>query len=439
MSALAHLSSQLRWKQLQRTARNPAIRKIVTSVFSLSSSRILTLAMAIAVARALGPEGYGNFAFATGLAMLAGQLGGLGWPMLITRMIPKYVHEGDWGRLRGILRSTDAVTLVAMAVIGLAFVGFALLFLDATNPLQTGLFVAAALMVPTGFRLQHRQQAAALGYPATGIFLDEAVTPIFIMIGCLVLMLTSENAIYATFVVGTFVSAMVTRVLCRRWTDPATYRTAPVYEFGNWMHIAIPMITAVATRVVLNRIDAVMIAPLSSTYEVGLYNTAFRVTFLASTLPAMTNGVIRPMLARLNEAGEYRKVAEIMRYYYAFTAVVAFGISAIMFVFAEPILRIAFGAEFVVAAALMQVLAVSQFMGSLAEASSSYLLMCGKERAFGLFSLVGLILTVIANFFLIPRMGAMGAAIASTMTNALFLVVSVTLVARTVRARIAES
>jgi O-antigen/teichoic acid export membrane protein len=124
-----------------------------------------------------------------------------------------------------------------------------------------------------------------------------------------------------------------------------------------------------------------------------------------------------------------------MRYYYLFTALAACLISGFLVVFAEPIIRALFGAEFVAAASVLRLLAVGQVFGALAEASSSYLLMSGKERVFGSLSLVGLAINVLLNVWLIPGLGARGAAIATASTNLLFFVVAAAIVARALKMR----
>jgi O-antigen/teichoic acid export membrane protein len=398
------------------------------------AGRLAAFVMTIVIVRRIGPESYGVFTFATSTVLLAAQLGGLGWPLLVTRMIPKYIQERDWSRLRGLRFSADLVMLVATVLIGTGFAVGGLLFLDRSNPLWMGMLVSAALVIPMGFRLLQRQQLAAINRAAPGIFLDEAVAPLFIVAACLVWGARQDTQIYAVYVFGTYASAMLSRILYRRWAPAEQFKAARVIEFKSWMLISLPMITGIASRVMLDRVDAIMLAPLSTVLQVGLYGAAFRIV-AATNIPIMLNAFVRPRLARLYEGGDHERAAVVMRQYYAFTLLAAGGVSLFLFVFATPIVRIALGEEFLGAVVVMRILAVGQIFGALSEASSSYLLMSGKERAFGLLSVIGLALNVGLNLWLIPRWAAEGAAYATAFTNLLFFVVAGTIALRSLRTR----
>jgi O-antigen/teichoic acid export membrane protein len=396
--------------------------------------RIAALLMTVAIGRRIGPESFGVFAFATSTVLLAAQLGGLGWPMLVIRMIPKYVQEGDWGRLRGLRKSADRVILSSTLAIGIGFASFAALFIGHTDPLFSGMLVAAALILPTGFRLLHRQELAGIDRAAPGIFFDEAMAPLFVLVACLLLGMNRDTEIFAVYVAGTYASALFSRVLYRRWTDRREFTANPTFEFRAWMTVSLPMMTAIASRVMLDRVDSIMLAPLSSVYQVGLYGVAFRIV-VATNVAIMINAIVRPMLARLYESGEHQRAARVMRNYYAFTGLTAVGVGAVLFVFAEPMIRLSLGPEFIEAASVMRVLAIGQIFGAMSEASSSYLLMSGKERIFGSLSLLGLLINIMLNFWLIPTMGAEGTAFATAFTNLMFFAITGMIVARTLRER----
>jgi O-antigen/teichoic acid export membrane protein len=419
---------------LIRAIRQPAASAVMWMMLSAVLGRVAALLMTVVIGRRIGPESYGVFAFATSTVLLAAQLGGLGWPMLVIRMIPKYVQEQDWSRLRGLRKSADRVMLAATLAIGLGFAVFAGLFLDRRDPLFVGMLVAAALIVPTGFRLLHRQELAGIDRAAPGIFFDETMAPLFVLVACLVLGMRQDTEIFAVYVAGTYASAVFSRVLNRRWAHRGEFTAKPTFEFRAWMTVSLPMMTAVASRVMLDRVDSIMLAPLSSVYQVGLYGSAFRIV-VATNVVIMISAIVRPMLARLYEAGEHRRAARVMRNYYLFTGVTAVGMGAALFFLADPIIRLSLGPEFIEAAGVMRILAVGQVFGALAEASSSYLLMCGKERLYGAFSLIGLLMNVLLNFMLIPTMGAEGTALATAFTNLVFFGVSCTIVARALKER----
>ena len=77
----------------------PALRRMSLAMAAGIMGRLGSLALAIVVGRSFGAEDFGAFTFATGLALVVGQLAALGWPALMNRLIPKFREEQDWSAL----------------------------------------------------------------------------------------------------------------------------------------------------------------------------------------------------------------------------------------------------------------------------------------------------------------------------------------------------
>ena len=107
-----------------RWIRSGLARAFAGTLLAGLLSRLLVLAMTIILARQLSPDGYGIFIFATGTAALAAQCAGLGWPALMSRLIPTFRIQENWPALRALLRWGDGVvflgSLAAFILIGIA-------------------------------------------------------------------------------------------------------------------------------------------------------------------------------------------------------------------------------------------------------------------------------------------------------------------------------
>ena len=78
---------------------------------------LLILATAILLARTLGPEGYGIYAFAYALATLIAIPAQMGLPTLVVREVARYQLKEEWGYLKGILRFSNQVVLGLAALL----------------------------------------------------------------------------------------------------------------------------------------------------------------------------------------------------------------------------------------------------------------------------------------------------------------------------------
>ena len=85
----------------------------------------LTLAASILLARGLGPEGYGQYAFIMAVMTMLSLPIGRGLGQLITREVAKYQHAQAWGLLRGLLRRAHQWVFAGSILIILLLAGLA--------------------------------------------------------------------------------------------------------------------------------------------------------------------------------------------------------------------------------------------------------------------------------------------------------------------------
>lgn len=99
----------------------------VGSISIKALSTLTGLLLAIALARVLGIEQFGIYAFCFSLISLLATPAQLGLPNLVTRETAKADASGDWSMMRGIWRWSSGVAGLLSAL--LAAVGIACVFL----------------------------------------------------------------------------------------------------------------------------------------------------------------------------------------------------------------------------------------------------------------------------------------------------------------------
>jgi len=104
--------------------RGRLIRGGLGSLALKLGSTALGFLLAILLARTLGPEGYGVYAFVFAIVSLLAIPTQLGLPQLVVRETAKAQAAEQWGLMRGLWRwSTLAVWLFSSGVLVLAFAG----------------------------------------------------------------------------------------------------------------------------------------------------------------------------------------------------------------------------------------------------------------------------------------------------------------------------
>ena len=379
-------------------------------------ARLAQLGMATILARSFGPDGYGTFTFALGAAILTAQLASHGWPTLMSRYIPQYTNHESWTYLKGLIKAGDIFVFLATSIVALA------IFLIAKSEFvsagfSAGLVLASFLTVPMAFRLLRRQQLASIKKPAMGVTLDELVAPSVVVLSLLLVGYQSINQAFGIYIAASLIGVIVSTIILRRHFSGEFLTTHLEYKLRDWLYSARHMATVVACRVILNRIDVVMLAPLSTFSQVGLYGASFRVTFLIGMIPQIASMIMWPLISELYSSSRFVVLRKTILAYFFVVVATSAVLSFLVFVYSEEIIFLIFGSEFIDADYILKVLSISQFFAAFSSVWSSVLLMTGREGVISKIIFLGLLVAVVLNFWLVPTLGGEGAAIAMLVTN----------------------
>ncbi|WP_186767254.1 flippase [Devosia ginsengisoli] len=375
-------------------------------------SRLLVLVMTIIMARQLSPDGYGVFTFATGTAMLIAQLAGMGWPALMSRLIPVFRIQQNWSALRALIRWGDAVVLMG-SVAAFLIVLAAIFTPGFDQSLQAGLVLTLILIFPASLMVSRRAQLAGARRPAIGIIFAEALPAAAVILVALIGGLASALPAVATFGLAATVSAVLSTYVFRLAVPRETWQARPQGEPRAWMARALPLLLGNSSQQVMHRMDVVMLGPLSSLLEVGYFGAAFRLTYLMTFPQVVLMQVMTPLLSESIAARDEPAMWRHFRMAVIFSLVTVTPVSLLLGVCSEPIVTLIFGHDFLPSAAPLKVLAISQAFAALTIPCAGLLIAAGRGAIFGLINLVAVLANIGLNFVLIPPLGIMGAALAS--------------------------
>lgn len=164
------------------------------------------------------------------------------------------------------------------------------------------------------------------------------------------------------------------------------------------------------------RLDIFMLEAMRGSEAVGQYALAFRITEALLLLAGAVSASAFPRFVELRRSGSdvelARAFARVYRSVVVVGAVVAVGVS-----FSAPLLLPRFLPAYTEAAALIAVLGWSTVFMFANIQTADLLVAVGRTRTVTIVAAVNLGVNVAANLLLIPRYGAMGAAIATVVTE----------------------
>jgi len=159
------------------------------------------------------------------------------------------------------------------------------------------------------------------------------------------------------------------------------------------------------------RIDSVMLGMMRDDMEVGIYNVAYRIMEGGFFIPTIIMIVFFPMLAKRDRFKEiFGKLLFIL-------GGVGLGTSIALYLFSPTLIGFIYGPKFFASIAVLQTLSLvilPVFFGNLITQS---LVALDLNKLYLVVTFLGALLNITINYFIIPPLGAVGAAWATLVTE----------------------
>jgi len=382
-----------RLQSLTRVTSVLLFGRVVGVAFGLINSVVL--------ARALGTEGLGQYAYAMGLAAMFGLLPNLGLSTVITRAVAQDPKGGG-----GIIRvAARAQALLGLAVFALILMVAAVLPYQPATLWQVGL--AAAQLVLGSFTWPY---LAVLGGHARydRVAVVELIAGAMGTIG--VLVAARFGGTIASFLWAHVVSAGASIAVARIVVDP--YLPEVREGHGTLLSVvrmAVPFGATAVVQSLYTRVDIMLLGQLSNSAMVGLYSAAYKPINMVLNFGASAAGTLFPYLvqeSRGHPSGSFERVVRVF-------LVVAPAVALVLGGIAETLLRMLFGAQFSAGATILTLLAWSAAANWLYAPCGIALQARGKERVWMRALAGAFLLNVLLNLWTIPRWGGIGAAVST--------------------------
>jgi len=383
-------------------------------------NRLLTYGLAIGnsvvLARTLGTDGLGQFAYATGLAGLFGLLPHLGISTVVTRVV-----ASDPGSTSGVLSTARKIQG------GAAATTCALVVLTAWC-----LPIRAATM--TDIVLAAMQMAlASLSWPYLAVLAGRArydllagVETGMTTVGSLALFVAAigsgtVQAFLWSQVLVTILGAILARRVAAGFIESGGRSTHTISAF---LRTAVPFGMTAFLQSAYTRCDLVLLSQLVPGSVLGLYSAAYKPITMLTHFGSSAAGALFPYMVDEMRAGTSGTFHRVMKVF----AVTAPALALIFSGLATRMLETLYGEAFTDAAPMLTILAWS------AAANWLYVPLCttlqAKHREYAWLRglSIALVVNMAINLVVIPTWGGTGAALATLVSESLLLVIGAWLV-----------
>ena len=418
---LGKLTRMLRSPKTQRAFRLRFAREATLFFFMRISLVGLMFITSVMLTRKMGAAGFGVYVYATTVINLLVVPAVFGLDQLLVREISAHLHAQEWGRMRGLLGWTNRTsTLISLGLLlgTVAIVVVLSIFGRIDHEILWSLLVAL-IMLPLVALTRLRQGTLRGLFRIVPSQLPETVIqPVLFLLFVFVWLFLAKARLNAVLVTGmhvfsTAVAFFVGSALLVHYLPKPIKTATSTYDLVAWRASAWPLLMYSSTQFLNRRIDTLLLGVLDGPESVGVYTAVVRSVDLLAFVLVAINSVLAPTIVTLYKSGNIKRLQRMCTTSARIALLVTVIISIPLFMFGGLFLTI-FGGDFAVGQSALNVLSITKIFNAACGMQALTLTMTGFEKdvVFGVGA--GALLNTLLNLLLIPGLGIMGAAIAST-------------------------
>lgn len=387
-------------------------------------NRILTLALGIVLARGLGAEGYGIYAYSFALMTLLLLLAEVGMPTLLMREVASSEARGDWTHLRGIIVRGAQIVFVASVTLSVA-AAIVVWYCGAAVPASQRQTLLLVFLVLPFTALTRAMAGASMGLRQVikGQAVEMVLRPALVLLGVFTIFAYAPHMRLPQYAMGIQVAVAVVALgvaafLVAHYLPREARATSSEFRTAQWLASAVPFTLMGGAGVINSQTDILMLGFFRPAEDVGVYRVAVQGSVLVAFGLQAANAVIAPQFARLYAQGELAQMQRLVRASARAILVAAVPVAMTFMIAGGAIAGWVFGPEFVRSHIPLAILAAGQLVNAAMGSVGFLLSMTGHERDVTRTLLLTAIFNIILNLFLIPPFGMAGAAMATSISLA---------------------
>ncbi len=380
-------------------------------------------ALTIVLVRVMAPAQYGDFAIALAGTSLLSAVAGLGLNLAVAQVASaERVEKGDTG-LRATLDVSFRIALISAGATTLVAVVLALVASDlvpSVRPERAAFLAMVPIITVTPLAAVYSGFLRVTFKPRVIVAsaVGSSVLQAALVAGAILAGLKSAAEIAGTRTVANLAATAVLAVAVRRWRvgAPAAAATRTLWRrvlgFSGAM-----LLTGVFTTMV-SQLDVFILGVDRGNRPTALYQPLSRLTDLLLGLPVLLGNYFLPAVSAAAARSDDAEVRRLYHWASRWNLVVCAPALGVVLVCAAPVLRILFGRSYGTVAGSLQVLALGAIVQVVFGFNGLALDGYGLARLVAIRQTIALVVSAVACVTLIPVLGILGAAAATSVAMA---------------------
>jgi PST family polysaccharide transporter len=373
---------------------------------------VVSLVIGVWVARYLGPSDFGLLNFGIAFVAIFTPIADCGLQAMVVReLVRRQIDE------RKILASAFALRAIGSCLAVACCMGGVLVLRPGDNEAHLVVLVVTLSLFAQSFDVIDFGYQARM-QPRPMVLIRTASLLLFAMAKVVLIYQQASVLCFAVVMVGEVVlNGLLMCVLSSLQSRGVYLREAKWEEMKSLLAISWPMAVSALSVMLYMRIDQVMVGQMLDDKAVGIFSAAVRLSEFWYFIPMAALASVAPALtAAYGSQSDYEnKLTVFIR------AMVVVGIVMAIFLSlcAHPLIHILYGDEYSEAASVLSVHAWAGVFVSLGIATGPWFVNNGMAKVKMVHTLVGAVVNVGLNLYMIPRFGVTGAAVSTLVSYAL--------------------
>ena len=380
--------------------------QIIGKMFTAGIGLICTLL----IAKFLGPVGYGRYVFIFVFLSFFIVISDLGITPISVREISRDQNKTDQFLSNVIvMKLFIAIAAIALAVIIVKLLRY-------PSEITASVYIASALLLFSVFKAVEIifQARLKMKYVVIAQIIEGIVHLLLI---CFIIYYVRKGRL-TDFVSAAVFAGLVSSVLLflssKKFFRPKL--KIDLRLWGNILRESLPQGIASVLVIIYFKIDIIMLSLMKGDAAVGLYGAAYKFLDLAIFIPAIFMISIFPLMSKFYSENKER-LKEIYQKSFYYLMLIAIPLAVCVTFLARPIILLMYGEKFTGSIAALQIL-IWAVVAIFASQVTGYMMVSINRQRLGMYIAgLGCAINIGLNLLLIPRVGFIGAAWATVVTE----------------------
>lgn len=369
---------------------------------------ILSFFVSLATARYLGPDNFGSINYVAAYVSFFSSITSLGLSVIVIKEISMGKEDDNEVIWTGILMRFLTAVFSTIAVIALVSIT------DKSDPLMVKIAIleSIAILASAFDTFMYWFQGKLLGK-----YTSIASVVAYIGMSLYRIYLLANNADILWFAFATSVDTLLlSLILMLCYVRENGFHPKVSIRLGkSLMKQSYHYMISGLIAILYSKIDQIMLKQMLDTYSVGLYTAALTIAGLWGMIPSAFIQSVSPILYKNAEESRgmfYKRLRQSYAGIWLLNICWSLGVS----IFSYWVIYLLYGKAYLGARGALVIVVWYTGITSIGSLTQVYLATENKNKYVNYFALAGLVTDVVLNALLIPKMGILGAAIATLVT-----------------------